>query len=109
VGTKGWPAVGYHYLLHWDGSIDWLHDITAMSYHIHEHNHDAVGICLAGDWSHQSPPLVMLESLRWLIVKLKAQVPWAEVRGHRDLALPGWETECPGGMWDLFRGITSEN
>ena len=101
---NGWPGIGYSFVVRWDGSVEWCHDLDVMSYHVAGRNRECLGICLPGDWSVDHPParvlIATLDLLHWLRPQLPAGV---RIVGHRDIALPGYGTSCPGDSWSDWR------
>ncbi len=91
-----WPGIGYHYLVHWDGSIDYVGDLTTVRYNVAGRNRECVGICLPGDFNKRPPAAAQLAGTRRLILYLVTIFPTAQVVGHGDIALPGHETSCCG-------------
>lgn len=100
IDHNGWPGIGYHFLIHWDGRIEYVADISEIRYNVASRNHEVVGICLVGNWMAESPPDPALHSARTLTAALRAvlgrELPLV---GHRDIALPGHGTACPGDTW----------
>jgi len=77
-----------------------------MSYNVASRNREVLGICLPGDYTHKIPRQRQLEAaidlVRWLLME---KLPGREIVGHRDIALPGFETGCPGNQWPLWRTL----
>ncbi len=107
VHQKGWPGIGYHYLVHTDGSIDLVGDLPTTRYHCGRLNQQAIGVCLAGDFTQALPANEQLASAARLAAGLEAQLgrPLIVV-GHGDLpaqATGVGRTDCPGQRWEHFR------
>ncbi|MGQ9676579.1 MAG: peptidoglycan recognition protein family protein [Chloroflexota bacterium] len=110
VKTQGWPGIGYHFLIHPDGRVDYVGDIATVRYHVGDLNAGSIGICLAGDFSRERPTATALARARQLIQKgiwpvLGRRVP---VRGHVEV----WRqanrgpTSCPGDtFWQWRREV----
>lgn len=110
VRVQGWPGIGYHFLVHPDGRIDYVGDIATTRYHVGDLNAGSIGICLAGDFSRERPTTTALARTRQLIQKglwpvLGRRVP---VRGHVEV----WRqanrgpTSCPGDtFWQWRREV----
>jgi len=103
VNTLGWPGAGYHFRIGWDGAIDYMGDISLSRYNVARRNDEVIGICLPGDWTAKEPPIATLLATRRLLAWLKTVVPQAQIVGHKDIALPGYETACPGDLWPGWR------
>ncbi len=104
VQTQGWPGIGYHLVIHWDGRVEHTQSLLVVSYHVGRLNGSSVGICLTGDFMDGREPTIeqyasldaAIESVREVV---GSDLP---VEGHRDvshLTGHGW-TECPGTWWD---------
>lgn len=93
----GWPGIGYHFLVHQDGSIVYVGDILSIRYNVARRNHEVLGVCLPGDFTHRPPGPAQLRSARVLLANLQFALGWAvPIAGHREIALPGFATSCPG-------------
>lgn len=104
VNAEGWPGIGYHFLVHPDGTIDYVGDITTTRYNVATLNEFCIGICVVGDFTLRQPTPKALRSTSLLVNWLRADpVPQAIVVGHRDVAVEGWRTACPGDTWLTWR------
>ena len=99
---RGFVAVGYHFVIRRDGSIEKGRDITCVGAHAKGHNLDSIGICMVGGLSENRGPEdnftdAQFKSLLSLIDWLQAfilEVPVGEddvVLGHRQVSA----TLCP--------------
>jgi N-acetylmuramoyl-L-alanine amidase len=96
--SRGWPGIGYHFVISADGTINQTNEIDTISYHVGNYNMSNIGICLIGNFSNHLPTSKQLESLKELIQHVNTLVgKKLIVRGHRDLMA----TECPGKMFDI--------
>lgn len=111
VLVQGWPGIGYHFLVHPDGRLDYVGDIRTARYHVGDLNASTIGVCLAGDFSREWPTRVALARARQLIVAgiwvvLGRRVA---VRGHVEV----WEeagrgpTACPGATFWQWRELVA--
>jgi len=82
---RGWPNVGYHYLIFPDGSIKAGTPITQKGTHIKGHNKEYIGICLIGN--EEFTPK-QKQSLQTLVDKLGEGFEISSIRRHHE--------ECPG-------------
>jgi len=103
VDNLHWPGIGYHFLVHWDGSIDYVGDLMTSRANVYGLNPQCIGICLLGNFTKYMPRAPQLLSARLLLTYLTDLTPQAETVGHRDIALPGHETACPGDTWLLWK------
>lgn len=93
VRSKGWPGIGYTFVLEVNGDIIQANPLTNVSYGVSGHNTRSINICLSGDFTKQAPSPAQLKSLKKLIVHLRKQLPQQlPVRGHKDYG----QTSCPG-------------
>ena len=98
--TQQWPGMGYHYDIGPDGTINHTQALELASNHVFGHNHDTVGVCLAGNFDHAIPTPAQLAAtghlIAWLMQEL--DIPLQNVWGHK--AFPRATTSCPGKQWD---------
>ena len=89
---KGWSDIGYHYVVHLDGSISYGRSIERIGAHTRGHNTGSIGICYIGgvESDGKTPKdtrtLEQKESLLDLIRTLKKLNSNATVHSHRDFA-----------------------
>ncbi|PNH21086.1 peptidoglycan recognition family protein [Megasphaera hutchinsoni] len=93
---NGWAGIGYHFIIHKDGSIEQGRPIEMIGAHCYRYNSDSVGICSIGNFQEYYPTDMQLETAGKLIAyvcSLYDIVPGKDtIFGHRDLNT----TECPG-------------
>jgi hypothetical protein len=99
VNDRGWPGIGYHFVITVDGKIQQTNPLAAASYHAREANAYGVGICFTGDFSITIPSPAQLDAgahlVAWLLQEL--HIPLNHVQGHKANVLT---TSCPGDQWD---------
>lgn len=89
---RGWADIGYHYLVHLDGSISYGRDVDLIGAHTKGHNTGSIGVCYIGgvEADGETPKDTRTpeqkESLLDLIKTLKRLNSKAVVHGHRDFA-----------------------
>ena len=89
---RGWADVGYHYIVHLDGSISYGRDIDLIGAHTKGHNTGSIGVCYIGgvEADGETPKDTRTpeqkESLLDLIKTLKRLNSNAVVYGHRDFS-----------------------
>jgi hypothetical protein len=98
-----WPGCGYAFVVRWNGTIEYATDMLRCGYQVASRNTECLGVCLPGLWEKKVPGALQLAGASDLVEWLRNLLPWAAVVGHRDVALPGWETECPGSTWPAWR------
>lgn len=94
VQKKGWPGIGYHFVIDKDGTTFVTNPIDTLSYHVARNNTPCIGICLIGNFDKYEPTKEQLVSLDQIIYSLQTILPNLEVRGHRDFK----STSCPGKL-----------
>jgi len=101
--THLWPGMGYHFYIGPDGTINHTQDMKLISWHVYKNNSYAVGVCLAGDFTHTTPPAPQLAAaarlIAWLMQELR--IPAEYVLGHKEFPLNA--TACPGFQWENER------
>lgn len=89
--------IGYHYVIHLDGSIEACRPVEIAGCHCSGHNANSIGVSYVGgcparsakDWNLKAKDTrtpKQKESLLSLLKQLKAKYPIAEIHGHRDFA-----------------------
>lgn len=88
---RGFLGIGYHYVITRSGAVERGRNIDTVGAHVEGHNHESIGICLAGgmDAANKVPEdnftLEQKATLANTLIALKHLFPNAEVIGHRDL------------------------
>lgn len=104
VNVLKWPGIGYHFVVHWDGRIEYVGHILTVRANVAGRNREVVGICIPGNWQTRWPTDTALDATARLVAWLRTIAPQAVVRGHYELALPAYPTSCPGPPWPQWRG-----
>lgn len=93
IESRGWPGIGYHFVLYPNGRIEQTNYLDTISYHTAGANSSKIGICLSGNFQQGQPTPEQLASLKKLISHLRQQLPqYLTVSGHRNHG----STSCPG-------------
>lgn len=87
---RGWNGIGYHYLIHLDGSIEQGRPEERVGAHCKGYNACSIGICYVGGLDEAGRPAdtrtnAQCHALRQLLLTLRQRYPHAAIRGHRDL------------------------
>ena len=110
---KGWLAIGYHFVIRRDGTVEAGREQSAVGSHVANYNHDSVGVCLVGGIDDKGKfaanfTPAQMNSLRSLLVELKVQYPGSVLRAHHDVA----PKACPSfdlkRWWDKNELVTSD-
>lgn len=104
VESKGWPGIGYQFVIEVTGLIVQCHPLNIISYGVENNNTASINICLSGDFTKQEPNAAQLKSLKKLIAHLRKQLPqYLPVTGHKDFK----STSCPGS--NLYKHLYQFN
>jgi len=110
---KGWLAIGYHFVIRRDGTVEAGREQSAVGSHVANYNHDSVGVCLVGGIDDKGKfaanfTPAQMQSLRSLLVELKVQYPGSVLRAHHDVA----PKACPSfdlkRWWEKNELVTSD-
>ena len=91
-GGRGWKDIGYHYVIHLDGSVHKGRPEGTVGAHCKGQNSCSVGICyvggLASDGKTPKDTRTQAQkvSLRRLVEQLRERYPEATVHGHKEFA-----------------------
>ena len=103
VESRGFPGIGYHYLIHRGGAVEKVNAVRTVSFHCGEWNRRAVGVAVVGNLERG-----LATDRQWgVLVELVTElcrafgVGAAQVVGHREV--PGARTLCPGRNMDMER------
>ena len=93
---NGWSGIGYHYVIHKDGSIERGRPRDAVGAHCYGENYHTIGINLVGNFQIALPTGVQMDAAVALVAQLcriyRIRPGAGTIVGHRDLN----STECPG-------------
>lgn len=89
---RGFFDIGYHYVIRRDGTLEKGREDTRPGAHVSGFNGKSLGICLVGGVTEHDVNVAennftpqQFHELRFLLKKLKAVYPNAQIVGHRDL------------------------
>ncbi|MCR4424677.1 MAG: peptidoglycan recognition protein family protein [Firmicutes bacterium] len=102
VNKRGWPGIGYHYVIASDGTVYKTNYATTVSWHAGSSaNWDSIGACMIGDFTKHEVPQVQLASTLELVQELMRaySIPVSGVVGHSEV--PEAATLCPGDAVDM--------
>lgn len=94
ISEKGWPGIGYHFVIDPNGTINQTNPLSSYSYHNGYDNKGAVGVCLVGNFNNYPPTPEQQKSLIKLIRYLKGRLNIKTLTGHKEY--PNSSTACPG-------------
>lgn len=96
---KGWPGIGYHFVLNKSGRAFKCNTAATISYHASGYNSRSLGICLVGDFDSEHPTPAQMDALIELCQELIRAYGIKRVVGHREV--PDAHKSCPGANIDL--------
>lgn len=99
---NGWSDIGYHYIVHLDGSIHIGRNVNIAGAHCSGHNANSIGVVYVGGVdkngrAKDTRTEAQKQSLLNLLKKLKEKYPAASIHGHRDFApksCPSFDARC---------------
>ena len=96
---NGWSGIGYHFVIHKDGTIEEGRPLPYKGAHSYKNNEYTVGICMTGNYNLAYPPFEQTLAVEKLTAALckKYNIPPEDytIFGHRDLN----DTSCPGNKF----------
>ena len=90
--AQGWVTIGYHYIVHLDGSVHAGRSMDLAGAHCYGHNKESIGVCYIGGLAadgrtpKDTRTPEQRAALRKLLADLRAKYPKARIYGHRDFA-----------------------
>ena len=100
--VRGWPSLGYNYVIPRDGSIENLIGEQSKGSHAPNYNTNGVGICVVCT-KDKKPNEDQLKTLTMLTCNIaeRLNIPIGNIIGHKDT---GANTDCPGPIdIDMFK------
>ena len=94
---RGFSDIGYHYVIHPDGTVEEGRDVNIAGAHCSGHNSKSIGICYIGGMTADNKKAKDTRTdeqraiLLWLLIKMRKLYPSAKIHGHRDFAAK----DCP--------------
>ena len=90
--AQGGVTIGYHYVVHLDGSVHAGRSMDLAGAHCYGHNKESIGVCYIGGLAadgrtpKDTRTPEQRAALRKLLADLRAKYPKARIYGHRDFA-----------------------
>jgi len=115
---RGFRDIGYHFLIHLDGTIERGRPLSQPGAHAKGYNGNSIGVCYVGGLDAESNPkdtrtTAQIYALRAIVSVLRAMYPEIKVVGHRDLSVDlngdgaitknEWMKACP--CFDVKTGL----
>lgn len=89
---RGWLGIGYHYVIHSDGSVFEGRPIDAVGAHARGYNKRSIGVCVVGNFEEERPTLQQQEAVGKLILYLQNKLGRLTIKKHNQVTA----TKCPG-------------
>ena len=89
---RGFSDIGYHYVIHPDGTVEEGRDVNIAGAHCSGHNSKSIGICYIGGMTADNKKAKdtrteeQRKSLKALLMAMRKLYPNAKIHGHRDFA-----------------------
>ena len=90
--NKGWPGIGYHFVVRKNGSIERGRPEDTVGAHALNNNSDSIGICFEGNFETETMPETQKAAGKELVAYLKQKYGISTVQKHKDVT----STACPG-------------
>lgn len=102
--SKGWGGIAYTCVIAEQsngGPVEAYQcsDLDTLRYHVAHHNHDSIGVSCLTNFGSSIPEYKWIEKLAEVLRYLRVRYPHAEIVGHKEIAVKGYETSCPGTRW----------
>lgn len=101
--AQGYGGFGYHFIVFASGRA--YHCGEGQRAHVALRNHELRGIAMSGTFTNSQPTDAAMNGLREVLM-LERAVWDIPIKGHREWALPGEGTACPGIIvprdWEAF-------
>jgi hypothetical protein len=103
-----WPAYnacGYHIICQQDA--DGIHAYQVNPHDMQgagvaERNHECYHVCCATNFTG-TPSDAWLDAGAAALADAKRRYPQGQIVGHKEIALPGYGTTCPGALWTEWK------
>jgi hypothetical protein len=98
IQQRGWPGIGYHFVIMGDGAIYQTNRLETISYQAQTANPTSLGIAFAGNLMSVGPTNDQLVSGGRLLAYLMQALGLtsSSIKGHKNFVV----TACPGDQWD---------
>lgn len=94
---RGFSDIGYHYIIHLDGTVEEGRDVNISGAHCFGHNSKSIGICYIGGLTADGKKAKDTRTenqrtkLKTMLQAMRNLYPSASIHGHRDFAAK----DCP--------------
>lgn len=94
--NRGFKDIGYHFVIHLDGTIEAGRPLSDPGAHCKGHNSNSIGVCYVGGVGADNRPKdtrtpAQKEALKLFVAMVRALWPGIEIHGHREYA----KKACP--------------
>lgn len=98
----GFGGFAYHMAAFPSGRYYLTGSLGGARAHVASRNHELIGFLLIGDFTAVAPPPTQIAAAAACLAFIRQTYPGRPNKGHRDWALPGWGTSCPGDTWQAW-------
>lgn len=96
IAERKWSDIGYHFVIHDDGSLHEGRDVKKPGAHVKGYNENSIGICYIGGCDSKMNPKdtrtdAQKETLITIIKYFKTLYPEATIHGHNEFS----DKACP--------------
>lgn len=111
---RGFFAIGYHYVIKRDGTVEAGRDEDVIGAHAKEHNWNSIGVCLIGGVDDRMKPEAnftpqQMTALRSLLATLLAKYPGSVLRAHHEVAPKACPSFALKRWWETGDMVTSDH
>lgn len=100
ISNRGWPSIGYEYIIQMDGTINRVASAETATYHVATRNDEIVGWCFTGDLDVHHPTDEQIAAYNYLYLQKGNNLP---VKAHKEWATKDYPSACPGRYWDEWK------
>ncbi len=93
--TKGWAAIGYHFMIRWDGTVEVCRPLTKQGVHASKVNAQSIAVCMSGNFEEGPPTEDQLKSGLELAILITGAIPDIKHVRHKDVGA----TLCNGKLF----------
>jgi N-acetyl-anhydromuramyl-L-alanine amidase AmpD len=86
LSKPGWIGIGYHYVIHKDGTVWKGRPEHVHGAHAKARNNESIGICLSGNFDLTLPTKEQEDALRTLMLDIKSRYTIEDIEPHRATA-----------------------
>lgn len=110
---QGWLAIGYHFIIKRDGTVEEGRPVNVVGSHVKDWNSRSVGVCLVGGIDAKGKfeanfTPAQMTSLRNKLEELMSKYPNAELMAHHSVAAKACPSFDVKRWWTKNELVTSD-